>query len=528
MEVELEKTYSTCPKCYKVIPAVVYEKDGQVRIKKTCSEHGDFDDVYWSDANMYHRAEQYKVDDWQGVMNPNVDYSGENCPHECGLCKRHKTHTNLANIVVTNRCNLSCWYCFFYAKKGNPVYEPSLEKIREMFRVLRAQKPVPSTAIQITGGEPTMRDDLIDIIKMAREEGFTHVQLNTNGIKLAFDPDLAVKVREAGVNTVYMSFDGVSPKTNPKNHYEIPLTLNNLRKAGLGTVLVPTVIKGVNDHEIGDIFQFAVDNMDIVRGVVYQPVSLVGQMPASEREKQRITIPEVIHNMVDQTPEDWEISPDDFFPIPTSYAVTNFVEAFTKQEHYRMTSHFACGMATYLFKDGDRVVALPEFFDVEGFVEYLNERAEEMRSGSNKYLTGAKLLLKLNSFIDKEKAPKGLSLGKLLFNALVKHDYKALGEFHYKTLFIGMMHFMDPYNYDVHRVERCVIHYIQPDGKVVPFCAFNVLPHEYRDKVQEQYSIPAEEYEKKVGHKLEDEKYKRNINMEEHLKVCKWCREHQN
>jgi uncharacterized radical SAM superfamily Fe-S cluster-containing enzyme len=130
-------------------------------------------------------------------------------------------------------------------------------------------------------------------------------------------------------------------------------------------------------------------------------------------------------------------------------------------------------------------------------------------------LETAKLLLKLKSFINQEKKPKHLNLAKLLFDALIKHDYSALGEFHKKSLFIGMMHFMDPYNYDQQRVERCDIHYSMPDGRIIPFCAFNVVPELYRDKVQKQYSVSWEEFRQNYKGKSSDplQKYKRNTEL---------------
>ncbi|MEM2328348.1 MAG: radical SAM protein, partial [Archaeoglobaceae archaeon] len=95
-----------------------------------------------------------------------------------------------------------------------------------------------------------------------------------------------------------------------------------------------------------------------------------------------------------------------------------------------------------------------------------------------------------------------------LFNILVKHDYSSLGEFHKKTLFIGFMHFQDLYNYDIARVERCEIHYATPDGRIIPFCTFNVLPEIYRDRIQEQFGISIEEWERKTGRKLKDDIYR--------------------
>jgi 7,8-dihydro-6-hydroxymethylpterin dimethyltransferase len=503
-------TNSVCPECdgVNVIPAVVFEKNGKVFIKKTCKKHGAFEEVYWEDAKLYEKMRKYGYDG-KGIGNANTRIQTEKCPLDCGLCPRHKSHTALANMAVTNRCDLSCWYCFFYAKEGDPIYEPSLEQIREMLRTLRNTKPVPSNAIQLTGGEPTLRDDILDIIKMAKEEGFEHIQLNTHAINLSKNLALAKAIRKAGVNTIYMSFDGVSPKTNPKNHWEAAAAIENCRKAGIGIVLVPTMIKGINDHEASQILNFALNNLDVIRGVNFQPVSLVGRMPRKLREKQRITIPGLINSLEQQT--NGAIGAKDFYTVPSMGSITRFVEALTGDEKYSLSNHFACGMATYIFMDGDKPVPITKFIDVPAFLKYLEEKAEEIKNGKNKYLTALKVLKKLSSFIDKEKQPKGLDLYKILFNALLKHDYKALGDFHRKSLFVGMMHFMDMYNYDTERVQRCNIHYVMPDQRVVPFCSFNVFPSMYRDLVQGQYSVPRAEWNKKFPKKNADVKYKRDI-----------------
>lgn len=516
-EVLLRESVSLCPECLQLIPLVIFERDGKVLLRKQCKEHGEVEDVYWGDSEIYKKASRYDFEG-SGVTNPNVRYKGENCPFECGLCSRHKSHTALANIVLTNRCDMACWYCFFYAKEGEPIYEPSLDQFRQMFRNLKNEKPVGSNAVQLTGGEPTLREDLTDVIKIAREEGFDHVQLNTNGIKLSSDPELARKVRAAGTNTLYMSFDGVTPKTNPKNYWEAPLAIENCRKAGLGIVLVPTVIKSINDHELGGIIKFASKNIDTIRGVNFQPVSLVGRVPRKERERFRITIPDCMKIIEEQT--EGQITKDDWYPVPCTGAITDFVEALTGQPKYKLSNHFACGMATYVFKEDGKLLPLPQFVDVDGFFEYLEEKADELKKGKSKFIVGGKMLLNLNKFIDKDKQPKGFSVSKLLYNALVKHDYSALGEFHHKTLFLGMMHFQDLYNYDIQRVERCDIHYAMPDGKIVPFCAFNVIPQFYRDKTQKEYSIPSGEWEKKTGMKLKDGLYRRDVKkLDEQLKA---------
>ncbi|MEM5814370.1 MAG: radical SAM protein, partial [Candidatus Aenigmatarchaeota archaeon] len=353
-------TRSLCPECLKVLDAEIFEDGGRVFIRKRCPEHGEFSELYYGSFEMYRRAMGW-AKDGKGVANPTTPFT--ECPRDCGLCNEHKSHTALANIVVTNRCDLACFYCFFYAKAMGYVYEPSLAQIRQMFRNLRAVKPIPAKALQLTGGEPCLRKDIVEIVRMAKEEGFHHVQLNTNGIRFSNDPEFAKLVRSAGVNHLYLSFDGVTPKTNPKNHWEIPKVIKNCRDVGMGIVLVPTVIKGINDHEVGAILKFAARNNDVVRGVNYQPVSLVGRISGAEREKMRITIPDVIKKIEEQT--DGVVAESDWYPIPTVSAMSNFAEVVAERPKYDLTAHPVCGMATYVFRDGERLVPITRFVDVE-------------------------------------------------------------------------------------------------------------------------------------------------------------------
>lgn len=411
--------------------------------------------------------------------------------------------------------------CFFYAEKAGYVYEPTIEEIREMIRCLRSQRPAIPNAVQITGGEPLLREDLVEIVKTLREEGITHVQLNTNGIRLAYNVELMASLRKAGINTLYLSFDAIDPKINVKNHWEIPYILENARKTRTTSiVLVPTVIKGWNDHELGRIIKFAALNIDVIRGVNFQPISIVGQVPREKRKEVRITIPEVIKAIEEQT--DGQIPMDAWYPVPFVSILSDFVEALTGNPIIRFSNHPACGMATYVFPeleliDGQRtlkrLIPITEFVDVASLYEYLKEKTEELKSGANKKWILAKFMAKLPRFIDRKKQPKGLNLIRLLADIFIRRNYDALGKFHDMSLFLGMMHFMDPYNYDIQRVMRCNIHYLSPDGRIIPFCAYNVLPDLYRDYIIKNHSISLEDYAKmfgkdKVGNAI---KYKRDI-----------------
>ncbi len=525
-------TESLCPYCADEekfdqmrIPAIVYENDGEVKLIKECSEHGVTKEKYWEDYGMYQEAKKWS-DKGIKILNPNVALLEEQivCPTHCGLCVKHKSHTGLGNVVVTNRCDLSCWYCFFYAKESEPIYEPSQDQLRMMLRRMRNEKPVGANAVQITGGEPTIRDDIIDIIKIAREEGYEHIQLNTNSLRAAFDPDFPKKVREAGSNVIYTSFDGPTPRSNPKNFWEIPAALENFRKAPLGVVLVPTIIGGINDNYLGEMIKFGLSNIDAVRAVNFQPVSLVGRMPDRMRAKQRVTIPGCIKKIEQQT--DGLIGREDFFTVPSTTKVSNFIEQLKGRDMYKLSIHFACGMGTYLFKEGDKVTPITRFIDVRGMFEYMGELGEEIKGATftrmRRIQSVAKLLLHLKKFVDYDRAPKDFKLKDMVYNAFTEGDYHGLKAFHYKSMFIGFMHFMDPYNYDVDRVERCDIHYAMPDGRVVPFCAFNVIPELYRDATQRKYSIPANLYEEKTGKNLKKDKYFRDYTMEEKRRIIRF------
>ncbi len=184
-----KKTASICPECKKVISADIVEEEGKIVMKKECEEHGHFESVYWSDVDMYREAEKWAVDG-VGVDNPAIEGSTR-CPDSCGLCDLHKSHTCLANIDLTNRCNLNCPICFANANQQGYVYQPSFDQIVDMLETLRDEKPVPTTAIQFSGGEPTVHPDFFKVIKKASEMGFSQIQVATNGIKFAKDEDFA-------------------------------------------------------------------------------------------------------------------------------------------------------------------------------------------------------------------------------------------------------------------------------------------------------------------------------------------------
>jgi uncharacterized radical SAM superfamily Fe-S cluster-containing enzyme len=300
----IKNTKSLCPQCLAVLDAEVYEDGDKIMIKKTCKEHGEFDNTYWSSSEVYMKAKDYgKVG--TGIDNPQTIADSE-CPQNCGLCEEHESHTVLGLIDVTNRCNMKCPVCFANAAVSKTLYEPTYEEIRTMLQNLRNNKPVPTPAIQYAGGEPTVRKDIVELVKLAKEEGFRHTQIATNGLRLARNPSLAQELKDAGLNTIYLQFDGITEepylKIRNRNLLSVKLAaIENCSKANLGIVLVPTILKGVNHDQIGDILRFAAQNIDIIRGVNFQPVSFAGRTPAEEVESQRVTVPDFEKMVEEQT-----------------------------------------------------------------------------------------------------------------------------------------------------------------------------------------------------------------------------------
>jgi uncharacterized radical SAM superfamily Fe-S cluster-containing enzyme len=497
---ELEKTYSVCPACFQIgkihkIDATIIEDDGKVWITKKCKEHGAFKDIYFGDVNLYERWMKYGK---LGDVNPDVKTSMFGDPR---LYNEHHSQSVLTNLLVTNRCNLRCGYCFMNAGASGYVYEPSLEEIRQMLDQARRERPMGSKAIQITGGEPTIREDLFDIIRLAGEAGFSHVQLNSNGIKLAESVEYCKKLKAAHVNTVYMSFDGVTKETNPWID-QLVQTIENFRQANLRAVLVPVLIGEKNLHETGKIIQFALDHIDIIRGVNFQPVSFCGRITKikdEKREKQRVDYVQMMEIIEQEF--NGQISRDDFYPVPFVYPISELIENLKGEKQVEFTAHPGCGGATYIFLEEGKPLPITRFIDVEAFMAFINEQAKT-KGPLKKIRVAASFLKNVDKFVDKEKAPKGFDLKKILIDAAAGGSYDSLREFHYKSLFVGSMWFMDTFNLNLHRLERCCIHYTTEDG-IIPFCSYNGLG--YGDKLREKHSIPIKEWEKKTGRSMRED-----------------------
>ncbi len=491
------------PDCHSVISARLYEENGKVYMEKTCPQHGYFKDLYWSDAELYLKAEKWEFGDGKGLMNPNT-YS-EICPRDCGVCQNHTSHTSLGNIDLTNRCNLACPICFANANVTGKVYEPSREQIREMLQLYRAEQPVAGRLVQFSGGEPTIHPEFMEILRDARELGFSHIQVASNGIKFA-DPEFTMRAAEAGLHTIYLQFDGIDDhvyaQTRGRALLETKLkAVEAVRKAGIKIVYVPTIAMGINDDQVGKILQFALDNIDVSSGISYQPVAFTGRISYEERQKMRFTLPDLVRCISEQT---GIASKDDWYPLSLCTPISKLISAVRGAETVHISCHPHCSLGTYLFigQKDKKAIPITRFVDVEGMFREIDILAAKTGASRFKRFAQMNAFFKLQKYFHKDKAPDGLDFTRFLQTLDGFFDKgagrgKMDGTYTNKTLLVAGMHFMDGYNYELERVRRCVIHYATPAGRIIPFCAYNG-GFVHREAIEDQFSIPVEEYRRRM------------------------------
>jgi hypothetical protein len=497
------EAYSTslCPECMNRIPMRIYEQGGVIYLEKACPQHGKFEDVYWGDAELF----KWFYDNWynaryvgSGLENPHTK-TVNGCPFDCGICPQHKTPTILGIIDVTNRCNMACPVCFAYAGASNYVYEPSYEQIVEMIKLLRNNSPWACNALQFSGGEPTIRNDLPDLIKEAKKAGISHIEVNTNGLRIAEDIEYFKKLLDAGLSTLYLQFDGLREEIYKATRARTSLVpikqkvIDNARKIGLDSiVLVVTLCKGVNDKDLGAIVDYAVENHDVVRCINIQPVSMAGRLQKDEMRKLRITIPDTIKEIEEQT--NGVVSRWDWRPVNWPVPMTKGMGVIKSKAYPDFTMHPMCGAATFLVVDKDgSFKPIMNYVDVDKFADVF---WDIYYSGAKGKKTMAKLkMLKLLPMA-KSDFVRGL-----IRSVITKGSYEALGEFMRRIVMIGIMHFQDVWNFDLERVQRCAIHYVTPDMKIRSFCTYNSI---HRPNVEKQFAVPIDEWTRKTGKKINE------------------------
>jgi hypothetical protein len=409
----IRETESVCPHCLAVLPAKVYEKGNEVWMKKSCPEHGQFDVYLWPDVQHYEWFCGYT---FPTVSRTPQSESSKGCPRDCGLCPSHKRKITLPEIEVTWRCNLSCPVCFMADASVPP--DPSLEEIFRMLDAIR-RFDGPEFPLQITGGEPTLRRDLPAIIAMARNNGASAVELNTNGIVLGHDRSYLRALRDAGVTNIYLQFDGVNPATTVRLRGQNVLTdklraIEACREEGIPVILSVTIVDGVNDGELGEIIQFGMDNLDPIVGLALQPAFLSGRFEIEKRK--HLSVGDVLRLISDQT--SGRIQASDFLPVSSS--------------------HPLCYGSTYLLETAGGYEPFTKCFSEAAYRQLFNNTSPQ----------GAVFKDILTQLSPTGVARRGLP--------------------------ILIMEYMDAWTMDLARAKECNLAVSISDGTSIPFCVYHL------------------------------------------------------
>jgi 7,8-dihydro-6-hydroxymethylpterin dimethyltransferase len=453
----ISTTESVCPVCLNRIEAGIVSREGEIFLEKCCPEHGPFSTVIWRGYPSFYAWRRPKIPSFPAYPATSAE---KGCPFDCGLCPDHRQHTCTALLEITSRCNLSCAFCF--AESGrledsdNKQADPPLSLIRQWYDTVRTFSGTAN--IQISGGEPTMRGDLPEIVAMGAEMGFGFIQLNTNGIRLATRSGLVEALKAAGLSSVFLQFDGTTDeiylKIRGKELLDIKRkAIERCAAAGIGVVLVPTIVPGINDTDIGNLVNLAMALSPGVRGVHFQPVSYFGRFPGPVGNEARITLPEVLQAIERQTKGAMKTA--HFNPPGCENALCSFHGNFL------------------ILKDGSLMALTPSptgccpppGVAAEGAKKAVSVTARQWSAPEN---VPSLLPLSTSAACRSGKcAPPGESPAAL-----------DLGEFVDRvkthTLSISAMAFQDAWNLDLERLKDCCIHTVSPDGRLVPFCAYNL------------------------------------------------------
>ncbi|WP_026123823.1 radical SAM protein [Nocardiopsis chromatogenes] len=473
-EVFVEFTRSICPVCKEVVDAQVNIRDGKVYLRKRCAGHGTFEALVYGDAQAYTESARFNKPGTLPLTFQTEVKDG--CPKDCGLCPEHKQHACLGIIEVNTACNLDCPICFADSGHQPDGYSITREQCALMLDTFVEAEGEPEV-VMFSGGEPTIHKNILDFVDMAQERPIQVVNINTNGIRLATDRRFAAALGErngrngTSVN-IYLQFDGFDEATHKairgKDLRERKRrALDACAEAGLTVTLVAAVERGLNEHEVGDIIRYGIDH-PAVRSVSFQPVTHSGRHVEFD-PLTRLTNSDVMELINEQCPE-W-FKPGDFFPVPCCFPT--------------------CRSITYLLVDRKPdgttdVVPIPRLVDIEEHLDYVSNRVlpdPELRASLER-LWSASAFMGTPGTMDSLQAATATAAAECEACGIdLPEAAKDLGD---KVFMIVLQDFQDPYTLNVRQLMKCCVEEITPDGRIIPFCAYNSVG--YREEVRAQMS----------------------------------------
>ena len=434
-------TSSICPECKTVIPASIFTSQNMVYMKKTCTRHGETVSLISSDAGLYNESFAYSLPGKLHLIKGFATQDEGNCPLDCGLCPAHLQHTCSAFLEVTNRCNLNCPVCYMDANCG-PNVTPSMSEIRDRLGLLVRSEQSPP-ALNITGGEPTTRKDIVEVVATAHGMGFKDLTVSTNGVVVSRNPGLLKDLAAAGLTEVAISLDGLSDevflKTRGVRLFDAKVrAIDAAFDAGLTVTVSATIVRGVNLDQIGGIIRFAKKRH--LDGVNFAPLAYIGRYPKEFYNAERVTIPDVLREIETQT--NGELEMRDFVPVPCPDS--------------------RCSTMTYAFNDGRRLYPVTDYIDVRAYLDVYGDKVSCGPEGCD-WISGA-----LDKLWSMSAVPGS---GKVLENVRALAPPVRPAD---DVMTIQVHAFQDPWTLDVQRLKKCCIH-VATDDKLIPFCAYNNL-----------------------------------------------------
>lgn len=475
----LRRTQSLCPVCLRRVEAT-YERSAKdaltVVLRKTCPDHGTFSVSVWQEAKPGEVATP-PFTAWSRPKSPSYPANPhtpirEGCPFDCGLCPAHAQHTCTGLFEVTMRCDMACPVC--YASAGSMSNQNSGATADVPLSVIAAQMDTLKGAsgpcnVQISGGEPTMRHDLPQIITLARQRGFGLVQINTNGLRLSREQGYAHALREAGLDSIYLQWDGVreSSFTSLRGRECLDFkrrAVRNCAEAGLGVVLVATLVRGVNDGELGDLLRMALELGPAVRGLHMQPAAFFGRYPWRLEEAPRLTLPEVMAALARQAPE--IVSLSHLHPPGCENELCSFSAVYRRVQKNGVPS------LEWLADAGQSCCSpAPQSAGAE-----VPPPAED---GARKAKQFVALHWKGGTGCGESACACGGASGSDADsagnNASADGFSRFLAQAGAEQRFtLSAMAFQDALSLDLDRVRGCCIHVVRSDGRMIPFCLHNL------------------------------------------------------
>ncbi|HEV8638065.1 MAG TPA: radical SAM protein [Chloroflexota bacterium] len=460
-----ELTRSICPECRRVIDAQILLRDGKVYMRKRCPEHGRFESLVYADAEAYTRSGRFNKPGTIPLAFTTEVAKG--CPHDCGLCPDHEQHVCLGIIEINSACNMDCPLCFADAGAG---FNLTLEEVEGILDHLVATEGSPEV-VQFSGGEPTIHRQIIPMLKAAKRRNIRHVMLNTNGKRIARDDAFLAELAEVRPS-IYFQFDGFASETYriirgaPDIFPEKLRALDRLAGIGCGVVLVPAVERGVNDHEVGEIVTFALEH-PAVRGINFQPAFHAGRHGGHD-PMARVTIPDVLRWIEEQTGGLFAVS--DFVPVPCCFPT--------------------CNSVTYAYVEGETVLPLPRVLNVDDYLDYITNRVvPDLSEEIKRALEG---LWSSSAVPGSDKAAAEFALSctacgtfgagyPLAGGGRTDLDLGAVAD---RMFMIMLQDFMDPWTFNQKNLMKCCKEFLLPDGKQIPFCAYNSVGYREQARVQ--------------------------------------------